>query len=60
MSLVISLVAGLFGLSGLAFCLGFLAALFGGQCDTALLFLAGTGGCIGVMWLISLTRAPAA
>lgn len=56
MSLVASLFAALFGLSGFTLFLGFLAAMFGGQCDIALLFFSGTGGCIAIAWLIMLAR----
>ncbi len=55
MSLVVALFAGMFGLSGFALFLGFLVASLGGQTDAALLLFSGAGGCIAVLWLLSLT-----
>jgi hypothetical protein len=60
MSLVASLLVGLFGLSGFTLFLGCIAASFGGQTDTALLFFEGTGGCIAAAWLICLSRERSA
>ena len=59
MSLVVSLLAALFGLSGITLLLGSIAALSGGESDTALLLFAGTGACISVVWLIHLSREAA-